>query len=64
MSRKAAHAKIGELKSDVAVIKNLEVSIGKMFEETWEDRLMNIVTKHWQVAVLKRYGKLSGEAVE
>ena len=31
MSKKAAHIKIDELKSDVAVIKNLEVSIGRIF---------------------------------
>jgi hypothetical protein len=38
MSKKATRIKIGELKSDVATIKNLEVSIGRIFEETWEER--------------------------
>ena len=33
MSKKAAHVKIGELKSDVSVIKNLEISIGRIFED-------------------------------
>ncbi|MGQ9543661.1 MAG: hypothetical protein ACUVTM_06230 [Candidatus Bathyarchaeia archaeon] len=37
MSKKAAHIKIDKLKSDVAVIKNLEVSIGRIFEETWTE---------------------------
>ncbi|MEM3458404.1 MAG: hypothetical protein QXW63_05150 [Candidatus Bathyarchaeia archaeon] len=37
MSKKAAHIKIGELKSDVATVKNLEISIGRIFEETWEE---------------------------
>lgn len=37
MNRKDVHLKINELKSDVGLIKNLELSIGKILEEAIPD---------------------------
>jgi len=61
MSKKATRIKIGELKSDVATIKNLEVSIGRIFEETWEEPVgptpfPSIATlREWDLRLLQRY---------
>lgn len=61
MSKKAAHIKIDELKSDVAVIKNLEVSIGRIFEETWTEPVgptpfPSITSlREWDFKLLQRY---------
>jgi len=61
LSKKAAHIKIDELKSDVAVIKNLEVSIGRIFEETWTEPVgptpfPSITTlRNWDFKLLQRY---------
>ncbi len=61
MSRRAAHIKIDELKSDVAVIKNLEVSIGRVFEETWAEPVgptpFPSITglRGWDIKLLQRY---------
>jgi acetyl-CoA decarbonylase/synthase complex subunit alpha len=61
LSRKAAHIKIDELKSDVAVIKNLEVSIGRVFEETWAEPVgptpFPSITglRGWDLKLLQRY---------
>ena len=37
MSKRAAHVKIKELKTDIAVIKDLEISCGRIFDETWTE---------------------------
>ena len=37
MAKKGLLVKAKELKTDVAVVKDLEVSIGKVFEETWAE---------------------------
>jgi len=37
MSGESAHVKIEELKTDVLAIENLEVSIGRIIQETWEE---------------------------
>jgi len=61
MSKKAAHIKIGELKSDIATVKNLEISIGRIFEETWEEPVgatpfPSITTlREWDMKLLQRY---------
>ena len=61
MSKRAAHIKIGELKSDVATVKNLEISIGRIFEETWEEPVgptpfPSIATlREWDMRLLQRY---------
>ena len=61
MSKKAAHVKIEELKTDIAVIKNLEVSVGRVFEETWEETVgptpfPSITSlRDWDLKLLQRY---------
>ena len=53
--------KIDELKTDVAVIKNLEVSIGRIFEETWTEPIgptpFPSITglREWDFKLLQRY---------
>ena len=61
MTKKAAHIKIDELKSDVAIIKNLEVSIGGIFEETWTEPVgptpfpSMTSLREWDFKLLQRY---------
>jgi len=53
--------KIEELKTDVAVIKNLEISIGRIFEETWVEPVgptpFPSITglREWDLKLLQRY---------
>jgi acetyl-CoA decarbonylase/synthase complex subunit alpha len=61
LTKKAAHIKIDELKSDVAIIKNLEVSIGGIFEETWTEPVgptpfpSMTSLREWDFKLLQRY---------
>ncbi|MDH5482695.1 MAG: CO dehydrogenase/acetyl-CoA synthase complex subunit alpha [Candidatus Bathyarchaeota archaeon] len=61
MSKRAAHVKIDELKSDTLAIKNLEVSIGRIFEETWAEPVgptpFPSITdlREWDLKLLQRY---------
>ena len=60
MSRKA-HVKIEELKTDAIAIKNLEVSIGRIIEETWTEPIgptpfPSITSlREWDFKILQRY---------
>ena len=53
--------KAKELKTDVAVVKDLEVSIGKVFEETWAEPVgptpFPSITdlRDWDFKLLQRY---------
>jgi len=61
LSRKAFHMKIKELKSDAAVLKDLEISVGRIFEETWEEPVGPtpfpglVDLRNWDMTLLKRY---------
>ncbi len=61
MGRKGVHIKLDELKSDAAHIKNLQVSIGKIVDTTWEEPMgptpfPSIVTlRDWDLKLLNRY---------
>ena len=61
MSKKAAHVKIEELKTDIGIIKNLEISIGRIFEETWTEPIgptpFPSITglREWDFKLLQRY---------
>lgn len=61
MSKKAAHLKIGELKTDIGTVKNLEISIGRVFEETWAEPLgptpypSITALRDWDFRLLQRY---------
>ncbi len=64
MSKKAAHVKIKELKTDIGVIKDLELSIGRIFEEKWAEAIgptpFPSLTdlREWDFRLLKRYKPL------
>ena len=55
------HVKIGELKSDLGLIKNLELSVGKIVEETWAEPMgptpfPSLTTlREWDMKLLQRY---------
>lgn len=61
MSRKGVHVKIGEMKADVGIIKNLELSIGRIVEETWAEPMgptpfPSLTTlREWDFKLLQRY---------
>lgn len=61
MSRKGVHVKIGEMKADVGIIKNLELSIGRIAEETWAEPMgptpfPSLTTlREWDLKLLQRY---------
>ncbi|MEM1565480.1 MAG: CO dehydrogenase/acetyl-CoA synthase complex subunit alpha [Candidatus Bathyarchaeia archaeon] len=61
MSKKGLHVRIGELKSDLGLIKNLELSIGRIVEETWAEPMgptpfPSLTTlREWDVKLLQRY---------
>ncbi len=60
MPRKSLTFKIGELKTDIATLKNLEISLGRV-EEEWEEPLgptpMPSITslRRWDYKLLQRY---------
>jgi len=61
MSRKTTRFKLGELKTDVAVIKNLEVTFGRISDETWTEPAgptpFPSITdlREWDFKLLQRY---------
>ncbi|MEM2103212.1 MAG: acetyl-CoA decarbonylase/synthase complex subunit alpha, partial [Candidatus Bathyarchaeia archaeon] len=61
MSRKNVRVKIDELKTDVGLLKNLELSIGKLTEEKWAEPMgptpFPSVTalRDWDLKLLQRY---------
>ncbi|KPV65085.1 MAG: Acetyl-CoA decarbonylase/synthase complex subunit alpha 2 [Candidatus Bathyarchaeota archaeon BA1] len=64
MSKKAMQMKIKELKTDIGVIKDLEISFGRVFEETWAEPIgptpFPSITdlREWDHQLLKRYQPL------
>ncbi|MEM2972234.1 MAG: CO dehydrogenase/acetyl-CoA synthase complex subunit alpha [Candidatus Bathyarchaeia archaeon] len=61
MSRKGFHVKIDELKTDVGLVKNLEVSIGKVVEEELAEPMgptpfpSLTALRDWDIRILQRY---------
>jgi acetyl-CoA decarbonylase/synthase complex subunit alpha len=61
LPEKGVHVKIDELKTDVGVIKNLDVSFGRIVEETWEETVgptafPSITSlRDWDFKLLRRY---------
>lgn len=61
LSRKGVYIKLDELKSDAAHIKNLQISIGKIVDTTWEEPMgptpfPSISTlRDWDLKLLNRY---------
>ncbi|MGQ9551187.1 MAG: CO dehydrogenase/acetyl-CoA synthase complex subunit alpha [Candidatus Bathycorpusculaceae bacterium] len=61
MSKKGVYVKVDELKTDVGLFKNLELSIGRIFEEKWTEEMgptpfPEITTlRDWDMKLLQRY---------
>jgi acetyl-CoA decarbonylase/synthase complex subunit alpha len=61
LSKKATYVKIEELKSGMAFVKNLELSIGKIIDDTWEEPQgptplpETSDLRKWDFTLLKRY---------
>ena len=61
MSKKGLHVKIGEMKTDLGLIKNLELSVGKIVEEAWAEPMgptpfPSLTTlREWDMKLLQRY---------
>jgi acetyl-CoA decarbonylase/synthase complex subunit alpha len=61
LSRKNVNVKIGEMKTDVGVIKNLELSVGRIVDESWTEPLgptpfpSITALREWDLKLLKRY---------
>jgi acetyl-CoA decarbonylase/synthase complex subunit alpha len=61
LSKKGLHVKIGEMKTDLGLIKNLELSIGKIVEEAWAEPMgptpfPSLTTlREWDMKLLQRY---------
>ncbi len=61
MSKRDAHIKIKELKTDTAVVKDLELSFGRIFDETWTEPVgptpFPSITdlREWDLKLLHRY---------
>ncbi len=61
MSERSFHIKMKELKSDIAVVKDLEISVGKIVSEEWEEPagptpfpgLVDL--RNWDMTLLKKY---------
>jgi len=61
LSKKELRVKIGELKADVGLIKNFELSIGKIVEEAWAEPMgptpfpSLTALREWDMKLLHRY---------
>lgn len=61
LSRKGVHVKVDELKTDLGLVKNLELSIGRIVEEKWTEPMgptpfPEITTlRNWDMKLLQRY---------
>jgi len=61
LSRKGVHVKIDELRTDVGLVKNLELSIGRIVEEKWAELMgptpfPSLTTlREWDMKLLQRY---------
>lgn len=61
MSRKAVHMKIKEIKTNTALLKDLELSFGQIVDETWKEPMgptpfPSLTTlREWDMKLLQRY---------
>ena len=61
LSKKGVHVKIDELKTDIGLLKNLELSIGKIVDETWSEPMgptpfpSLTALREWDLKLLQRY---------
>ncbi len=61
MAKKDLNLKLGELKTDIGVFKDLEISIGRIYEDTWKETIgptpyLSITDlREWDFKILQRY---------
>lgn len=61
LSKKALQLKVGELKTSVGLVKDLEISIGRIYEETWSEKIgptpfpSVLDLREWDHKLLQRY---------
>ena len=61
VSKKEVHLKIGELKTEVGFLKNLELSVGKILQENWTEPMgptpfpSLTALREWDMKLLQRY---------
>jgi acetyl-CoA decarbonylase/synthase complex subunit alpha len=61
LSKKGVHVKVDELKTDIGLVKNFELSIGRIVEEKWAEPMgptpfPEITTlRDWDMKLLQRY---------
>jgi acetyl-CoA decarbonylase/synthase complex subunit alpha len=61
LSRKAVHVKVKELKTNTALLKDLELSFGQIVDETWKEPMgptpfPSLTTlREWDMKLLQRY---------
>jgi acetyl-CoA decarbonylase/synthase complex subunit alpha len=61
LSKRALQLKVDELRTDIGLFKNLEVTVGRVYEETWPEKvgptpfpsIMDL--RDWDLKLLKRY---------
>ena len=61
MSKKALHLKVDELTTDIGIFKGLDITVGKIHEETWSERIgptpfpSVLDLREWDLRLLQRY---------
>ena len=61
MAKKGLFVKAKELKTDVALVKNLELSIGKLVDDSWDEPMGPTPMPHistlrnWDMKLLNKY---------
>ncbi len=64
MSKRDLHLKIGELKADIALLRDVEISVGRIYEEDWAEPLgptpfpTSTQLRSWDMRLLERYKPL------
>jgi len=61
LSKKALHLKVDELTTDIGIFKGLDITVGKIHEETWSERIgptpfpSVLDLREWDLRLLQRY---------
>jgi len=61
LSKRDLHLKIEELKSDIGLLKGLEISVGRIYEDSWAELIgptpfpTSTQLRNWDLKLLKRY---------
>jgi len=61
LSKKALQLKVEELRTEIALLKNLEITVGRIYEETWSEKIgptpfpSLLDLREWDLKLLERY---------